>query len=117
MDKEVSIVLSPEGRSHRRVAQEWYGLTDEQMIGMDVHHNPARHEGGRNIPEHLYVYHNTLHSAVHEDEFVLWSRHGGKKAAEKLNAEKDSLGRSINAVKGAEKYTRIEMTWVEACIP
>lgn len=96
MDKEVSIVLSPEKRNYRKVAQEWYGLTDEQMVGMDVHHNPARHEGGRNIPEHLYVYHNTLHSAVHGGDFVLWSRKG----PEKTNAVKDKDGKSINAAKG-----------------
>ena len=98
MDKEVSIVLSREGRSHRRIAQEWYGLTDEQMVDMDVHHNPPRSKGGRNIPEHLYVYHNTLHSAVHEDDFVLWSRKG---AAASVAAEhpRDEKGRKIGAVK------------------
>jgi hypothetical protein len=129
MDKEVSIVLSRESRSHRKVAQEWYGLTSEQMVNMDVHHNPPRHEGGRNIPEHLYVYHYTLHSAVHGDDFTKWARKGGalgaevtnstihrekndkgksvhavnmgKRGAEALNAKKDEFGRSVNAVKGA----------------
>jgi hypothetical protein len=117
MDREVSIVLSVEKRNYRKVAQEWYGLTDEQMIGMDVHHNPAVSDGGRNIPEHLFVYHNTLHSAVHNDDFVLWSRYGSAKAHEKRdergksvramehfarqNKEKDEAGRSIMAVKGA----------------
>lgn len=99
MDREVSIVLSPEKRNYRKVAQDWYGLTDEQMVDMDVHHNPARHEGGRNIPEHLYVYHNTLHSAVHEDEFVLWARKGSKKGNEVLHSRKDELGRSLVALK------------------
>ena len=81
MEKEVSIVLSVERRNHRKLAQEWYGLTDEQMKDCDVHHNPPRHQGGRNIPEHLFVYHNTLHSAVHGGEFILWAREGGKKGA------------------------------------
>jgi hypothetical protein len=100
MDNKVSIILSTERSSYRKVAQEWYGLTDEQMIDMDVHHNPPRHEGGRNIPEHLFVYHKTLHAAVHGDEFVLWARKG----AEKANAEKDELGRSVAAMKShAEK--------------
>jgi hypothetical protein len=49
------------------------------MVGTHVHHNPPRHQGGRNVPEHLYVYHNTLHSAVHDDEFILWAREGGKR--------------------------------------
>lgn len=98
MNKEVSIVLSRERRSHRQISQEWYGLTDEQMVGMDVHHNPPRSLGGRNIPEHLYVYHNTLHSAVHEHNFVLWSRAGTQAA----HREKDELGRSVCAVKAAK---------------
>ena len=74
MDKEVSIVLSTENKNYRKLAQRHYGLTDEQMKGMDVHHNPARHEGGRDIPEHLFVYHETLHAAVHGSDFILWAR-------------------------------------------
>lgn len=98
MDKKVSIVLSVERHNYRKLAQEWYGLSDEQMAGMDVHHNPARHEGGRNIPEHLYVYHSTLHAAVHDGEFVLWAREGGKKGAEKTHEWKNEEGKSIVAV-------------------
>lgn len=79
MDKEVSIVLSTENKNYRKLAQRHYGLTDEQMKGMDVHHNPARHEGGRDIPEHLFVYHETLHAAVHGNDFTQWARKGGKK--------------------------------------
>lgn len=83
MKKEVSIVLSRESTKSRKLAQEWYGLTNEQMKECDVHHNPPRHQGGRNIPEHLFVYHNTLHSAVHGDDFTKWAREGGKKGAKK----------------------------------
>jgi hypothetical protein len=121
--KEVSIVLSREASSARNLAEQWYNLTGDQMEDRDVHHNPPRHQGGRNIPEHLYVYHNSLHSAVHEDDFTKWSRVGGErggkkvhekkneegksvhgvKTAESTNAEKDELGRSINAVKGGTK--------------
>ena len=82
MEREVSIVLSTERRNYRKLAQEWFGLTDEQMVGMDVHHNPPRHQGGRNIPEHLFVYHNTLHYAVHSAEFILWNREAAKKGGE-----------------------------------
>ena len=97
MDREVSIVLSREKRNYRKVAQEWYGLTDEQMTGMDVHHNPPLHKGGRNIPEHLFVYHPTLHTAVHEFEFVKWSRVGGQKAHELRNEN----GKSIHGIRVA----------------
>ena len=78
MKKEVSIVLSVERKNYRKLAQNWYGLTNEQMEGMDVHHNPPRHQGGRNIPEHLFVYHYTLHAAVHGDHLTIWARKGGE---------------------------------------
>lgn len=101
MKKEVSIVLSRERKNHRKLAQEWFGLTDEQMVGMDVHHNPPRHQGGRNIPEHLFVYHETLHAAIHEDLFVLSARKGGfaggRKGGLSLHQEKDEEGKSIYA--------------------
>ena len=71
-----AIVLSPNYSNYRIVAQRHYGLTDEQMKDMDVHHNPPRCEGGRNIPEHLYVYSPELHAKVHEKESILWARKG-----------------------------------------
>jgi hypothetical protein len=76
MYKHVSIVLSRESRNYRKLAQDWYGLTNEQMKNCDVHHNPPVHQGGRNIPEHLYVYHSTLHSEIHGDDFTKWARKG-----------------------------------------
>jgi hypothetical protein len=88
MKKEVSIVLSRERKNYRKLAQEWFGLTDEQMKDCDVHHNPPRHQGGRNIPEHLFVYHYTLHAAIHEDGFTEWAKIGGKLGGEKCRDEK-----------------------------
>lgn len=38
MDKNLSIVLSNPVRNYRKLAQKHWGLADEQMIGMDVHH-------------------------------------------------------------------------------
>jgi hypothetical protein len=71
-----AIILSPNYSNYRKLAQKHYKLTDEQMMGMDVHHNPPRCEGGRNIPEHLYVYHPELHAQVHEKESIIWARKG-----------------------------------------
>jgi hypothetical protein len=88
MKREVSIVLSRERKNYRKLAQEWFDLTDEQMKGMDVHHNPPRSQGGRNIPEHLFVYHETLHSAVHGDELTRFAREGGKLGGQKCVEEK-----------------------------
>ena len=79
MDKKVSIVLSRPVRNYRKLAQQWYGLTDEQMEGRHVHHNPPRHAGGRDIPEHLYVYSPELHDEVHGGGgFTLACSEGGK---------------------------------------
>ena len=61
MDKEVSIVLSRENTDYRKVAQINWGLSDEQMSGKHVHHEPPKALGGRNIPEHLYVCSPDMH--------------------------------------------------------
>jgi hypothetical protein len=123
MDKEVSIVLSKERSNFRKVAQEWYGLSDDQMVGVDVHHNPPRYKGGRNIPEHLYIYSESLHASVHENDFVKWSRRGSEKAhtsktedgksvlgvenAERLNSIKNENGKSVNALKGTVRQKEL----------
>lgn len=50
------------------------------MKGRHVHHNPPRHAGGRNIPEHLYVYSPEVHDQVHGGGgFVLTCSEGGKR--------------------------------------
>ena len=80
MDKNVSIVLSRPVSNYRKLAQEWYGLSDEQMVGRHVHHNPPRHKGGQNIPEHLYVYSPQMHDEVHGGRgFTLACSEGGKR--------------------------------------
>lgn len=71
-----AIVLSRDNSNYRKVAQKHYNLTDEQMKFVDVHHNPPRSEGGRNIPEHLYVYSPELHSKIHDIDSILWARSG-----------------------------------------
>jgi hypothetical protein len=87
MNENVSIVLCRPVRNYRKLAQEWYGLSDEQMVGVDVHHNPPVYQGGQNIPEHLYVYHSTLHNAVHGDDFTKWARIGGSIGGKKQPKE------------------------------
>jgi hypothetical protein len=71
-----AIVLSREVYNYRKLAQLHYNLTDEQMKNLDVHHNPPRSSGGRNIPEHLYIYSPENHALVHEDDFILHARKG-----------------------------------------
>ena len=69
-----SIVFSPNNWNYRKIAQHHYNLTDEQMEKIDVHHNPSRCEGGRNIPEHLYIYHPITHKAIHDKKAIEWAR-------------------------------------------
>jgi hypothetical protein len=45
----------------RNIARKNWGLTKEQMCGMHVHHFPPRCEGGKDIPEHLYVCSPEMH--------------------------------------------------------
>jgi hypothetical protein len=84
MDRELSIVLSRESSNYRSMAQTHYGLTSEQMRGVHVHHNPSRSKGGRNIPEHLYVYSPSMHRfAAHGgEEWIEWAQKGSEKALE-----------------------------------
>lgn len=107
MEKSVSIVLSREVKNYRDLAQVWYNLTDEQMIGMDVHHNPSKREGGRNIPEHLFVYSESMHSVVHGDDFTKWARKGAAAA----HAKKDANGKSIAAVNAGKKAGKPGIDW------
>lgn len=46
MDKEVSIVHSPESSNYRNLARVHWGLSKEQMVGMHVHHHPPKSQGG-----------------------------------------------------------------------
>lgn len=69
-----SIVLSPNTPKYRKVAQYHYNLTDEQMESIEVHHNPPKCEGGRNIPEHLYIYHPITHKEIHGKQALEWAR-------------------------------------------
>jgi hypothetical protein len=56
----------------RNIARKHWGLTKEQMVGMHVHHFPPRSEGGRDIPEHLYVCSPEFHKKVwHGDEYYM----------------------------------------------
>ena len=60
MDKSVSIVKL-ETRPHRVVARENWGLSVEQMVGMEVHHRVPVSRGGTNDPSNLYVCSPSMH--------------------------------------------------------
>lgn len=84
MEKHLSIVKL-ETRHHRIVAQENWGLTDEQMRGRHVHHRIAVSQGGTNDPSNLYVCSPSMHRwGWHQGDrgFGEWAHEGYHKAVE-----------------------------------
>lgn len=71
-------IIKVDRRRYRKIAQEHWGLTNEQMKGMHVHHRIPQSEGGTNDPSNLYVCSPWFHAHVwHDhDEFTLWSQKG-----------------------------------------
>jgi hypothetical protein len=120
MNKNVSIVVI-DTRPYRKIAQDNWGLSNEQMKGMHVHHRIPVSKGGTNDPTNLYVCSPSFHRWVwHGGEiWVEWANEGAKRAhakrdelgrsingiknAERLNLEKDEFGRSVNAIKASRK--------------
>jgi hypothetical protein len=88
MDKTVSIV-KVDKRPYRVVAQENWGLTDEQMRGTHVHHRIRRSDGGTNDPSNLFVCSPWYHD-------VVW--HGGSGGFIGLAIEGGQRGGQSNAV-------------------
>jgi hypothetical protein len=78
MVDNVSIVRVDK-RSHRKIAQENWRLTNSQMKGMHVHHFIPRSKGGSNDPSNLYVCSPSFHRWVwhNGEEWIEWASRGG----------------------------------------
>ncbi len=59
-------MVMPTG-NYRKIAQTNWGLTDEQMKGMHVHHRVHQSNGGTNDPANLYVCSPSFHANVWHD--------------------------------------------------
>jgi hypothetical protein len=82
MDKAVSIV-KVSNRNYKRIAQDNWGLTKEQMKGMHVHHRIPVSAGGTNDPCNLYVcspwfHKNIWHSEDGFNSLIPHAASGGK---------------------------------------
>lgn len=87
---EKGCLVKVDTRPYRVIAQENWGLSDEQMKGMHVHHRIPVSKGGTNDPSNLYVcspgyhawvWHNGLFSIIKDASEVarLGGLAGGKK--------------------------------------
>lgn len=83
MNKDLSIVLVDK-RPYRKIAQDNWGLTDEQMKGMHVHHRIPISKGGTNDPSNLYVCSPSFHRwGWHTgQEWIEWANKGNQRAKE-----------------------------------
>ncbi len=90
MDKSSALAYYPEVKNYRKLAQVTWGLTDQQMDGMHVHHEPPMSEGGRNIAIHLYVTSPSMHAfGWHTDSYwVETQNRASEKGREKQKEEK-----------------------------
>ena len=72
-------IVKVDKRHYRKIAQDNWGLTDEQMIGMHVHHRVPRSKGGTNDAANLYVctpsfHYYTWHLMPFEQRLLSWFR-------------------------------------------
>jgi hypothetical protein len=98
----------------RNIARKNWGLTWEQMKGMDVHHFLPRCEGGKDIPEHLYICSREMHrTGWHNDAWFMKNLNnaslknkGKKHSKDTCKKKSDSLkGRSFgHKYEGGEKH-------------
>lgn len=78
--------------NYRKICQEYYGYSDEEMKGMDVHHIDGNHSN--NSPENLMLISPQEHAKIHESEFVIWAREGGKLGNESLRKRLREVGQT-----------------------
>lgn len=64
----------PTNVNYRKVCQEYYCHSDEEMKNMDVHHKDG--DRNNNSPHNLILMTPEEHRDIHNDDFVLWARKG-----------------------------------------
>jgi hypothetical protein len=84
-------IVKVDSRPYRKIAQDNWGLTDDQMKGMHVHHRVPVSRGGTNDPSNLYVCSPSFHA---------WVWHSGRFALIKDASEVARLGGLAGGRKG-----------------
>ena len=77
---------------YRKVAQKHWGLTDEQMVGMHVHHYTPQSQGGTDDPSNLYVcsawfHYHVWHERDRQKLFIESASRAGKKGGKAPSGE------------------------------
>lgn len=67
-------------KNYRKICQEYYGYTDDEMTGMHVHHVDGNRNN--NDPINLQLLTPEEHKKIHDDDFVIWAHIGSKKGNE-----------------------------------
>ena len=80
MVRNVNYLVLVDNRPYRKIAQDNWGLSDEQMKGMHVHHRIPVSRGGTNDPSNLYVCSPFFHKNVwhNGEEWIDWASAAGK---------------------------------------
>ena len=98
-------IVKVDKRHYRRIAQENWGLTNKQMVGMHVHHRTPRSQGGTNDPSNLYVCSPYFHAYVWHDNnyFALFASVGGKTSAPRKTKKLIENGKRVGALPNSPK--------------
>jgi hypothetical protein len=97
-------IVRVDKRHYRKIAQENWGLTDEQMVGMHVHHRTPRSQGGTNDASNLYVCSAYYHAHVwhNGDQFTLWASVGGKSSNPTKTKKLVETGKRVGSLPNSE---------------
>lgn len=111
-----SSAIIPVSRGHyRKIAQRNWGLTNEQMKGMHVHHRIPVSEGGTNDPANLYVCSPWFHSYVwHGNDsyrpMIEWcstnGSKGGIKRAKQRYSCSDETRQKMSGTRKGRKHSK-----------
>lgn len=80
MENNVSLV-PVDKRHYRKIAQQNWGLTNEQMKGMHVHHRIPVSQGGTNDASNLYICSPSFHRWIWHvgEEWIEWAMEGSRR--------------------------------------